>query len=134
MSIIPAPVLLESRDGEHTLVDQVRIACEGKGTDAVGQYLANFLEDRYELQADVEVAEPSGLSCVLLNRVTEPLDSLANLPVPSEAYELEVTEVAIIIRAMENHGLFNGVQTLIQLLPAAATLDAISLQCVKASL
>jgi len=30
--------------------------------------------------------------------------------------------------------LFNGVQTLIQLLPAAATLDAISLQCVKASL
>ena len=137
MSIIPAPVLLESRDGEHTLVDQVRIACEGKGTDAVGQYLAIFLEDMYELQADVEVAEPSGLSCdgdILLTRVTEPLDSLANLAVPSEAYELEVTEVAIIIRAMENHGLFNGVQTLIQLLPAAATLDAISLQCVKASL
>ncbi|KAL0047678.1 hypothetical protein WJX82_009126 [Trebouxia sp. C0006] len=134
MSIIPAPVLLESRDGEHTLVDQVRIACEGKGTDAVGQYLAIFLEDMYELQADVEVAEPSGLSCdgdILLTRVTEPLDSLANLAVPSEAYELEVTEVAIIIRAMENHGLFNGVQTLIQLLPAAATLEAISLQCVK---
>ena len=134
MSIIPAPLLLESRGGEHTLVDQVRIACEGKGTNAVGQYLANFLEERYELQADVDTAEPSGSLCdgdIFLTRVAEPLASLATLAVPSEAYELEVTEAAIVIRAMENHGLFNGVQTLMQLLPAAATLDAISLQCVK---
>jgi len=135
MGIIPAPLVFESLEGEHTLVDQVRIACEGKGTDAVGQYLADYLEERYELQADVDVAEPSGSTCegdVVLTRVSEPIDSLANLAVPSEAYELEVTEFAINIRAMENHGLFNGVQTLIQLLPAAATLDAISLQCVKA--
>lgn len=134
MGVIPAPLIFESMEGEHTLVDQVNIACEGKGADAVGRYLAEFLEDRYELQADVDTTEPSGSSCdgdIVLTRVSKPLDSLADLAVPSEAYELEVTDVAIVIRAMENHGLFNGVQTLMQLLPASATLDAISLQCVK---
>ena len=135
MGVIPAPLIFQSMEGEHTLVDQVNIACEGKGADAVGRYLAEFLEDRYELQADVDITEPSGSSCdgdIVLTRVSEPLDSLADLAVPSEAYELEVTDVAIVIRAMENHGLFNGVQTLMQLLPASATLDAISMQCVKA--
>lgn len=135
MSIIPAPLFVENREGQHTLVDQVRIACDGKGTDAVGQYLADHLELRYEHQSGVDIAEPSssaGAGDILLTRVTEPLESLADLAVPSEAYELEVAEDGIFIRALENHGLFNGVQTLIQLLPATATLDALSLQCVKA--
>lgn len=135
MGIIPAPLFVENREGQHTLVDQVRIACDGKGTDAVGQYLADHLEYRYEHQASVDIAEPSssaGDGDILLTRVTEPLASLADLAVPSEAYELEVAEDCIVIRALENHGLFNGVQTLIQLLPATATLDALSLQCVKA--
>lgn len=134
MGVIPAPLAYERGDGEHTLVDQVNITCEGKGSDAVGRYLADLLEERYELQADVDVASPSGAGHdgdIQLTRVVEPLDSLANLSVPSEAYELEITDDAIAIRAMENHGLFNGVQTLIQLLPAAATIDAITLQCVK---
>lgn len=135
MCIIPAPLFVESKEGQHTLVDQVRIACDGKGTDSVGQYLADYLEDRYELQAAIDIAEPAssvGDGDILLTRVTEPLESLADLAVPSEAYELEIAEDGIVIRALENHGLFNGVQTLIQLLPATATLDAISLQCMKA--
>lgn len=135
MSIIPAPLFVESKEGQHTLVDQIRIACDGKGTDAVGHYLADYLEDKYELQASIDIAEPSssaGDGDILLLRVTEPLESLADMAVPSEAYELEIAEDGIVIRALENHGLFNGVQTLIQLLPATATLDALSLQCVKA--
>ena len=134
MSIIPAPLLVESKEGQHTLVDQVCIACDGKGTDAVGQYLADYLEDRFELQASVDIAEPSdaaGEGDIVLCRVTDPIDSLADTPVPGEAYELEVAEDGIVIRALETHGLFNGVQTLIQLLPATATLEALSLQCVK---
>ena len=134
MSIIPAPLFVENREGQHNLVDQVRIACDGKGTDAVGQYLADQLELRYEHQAGVDIAEPSDSASagdILLTRVTESLESLGDMAVPSEAYELEVAEDSV-IRAIENHGLFNGVQTLIQLLPATATLDALSLQCVKA--
>ena len=130
MSMIPAPVSVESRKGQHTLNDQVRITCDGKGIDAVGQYLAKHLAERYEIQADVG-SDAAGDGGITLSRLTEPVDSLANMAVPSEAYELEVAESSIAIRALENHGLFNGVQTLIQLLPAAATLDAVSLQCVK---
>lgn len=135
MSIIPAPLFVENREGQHTLVDQVRIACDGKGTDAVGQYLADQLELRYEHQAGVDIAEPSHSASagdILLTRVTDSLESLGDMAVPGEAYELEVAEDSIVIRAIENHGLFNGVQTLIQLLPATATLDALSLPCVKA--
>lgn len=135
MSIIPAPLFVESKEGQHTLVDQVRIACDGKGTDSVGQYLADYLEDRYELQAGIDIAEPASSvrdGDILLARVTEPSESLADMAVPSEAYELEIAEDGIVIRALENHGLFNGVQTLIQLLPATPTLDALSLQCMKA--
>lgn len=133
MSIIPAPHVIDLKPGQLTLADQVYIACEGKGADGVGHYLAQHLEQRFELDTDVESVESPSCSYdggILLSRVAGP-HKLSELSVPSEAYELEITADAIVVRALECHGLFNGVQTLIQLLPANSSLDAISLRCLR---
>lgn len=132
MSIIPAPHAVELKPGRLTLPDQVSIACEGKGADAVGRYLAEHLEERYEIPTDLECIEAPSCSydgSILLSRVAGP-HKLSELSVPGEAYELEVTPDGIVIRALECHGLFNGVQTLIQLLPATSSLDAVALRCI----
>lgn len=133
MSIVPAPQFVNARQGELTLGEQVYIACSGKGADGVGRYLAEHLEERYELETDVDSVESPSCSYdggILLSRVAGP-HKLSELSVPGEAYELEVTPDGIVIRALECHGLFNGVQTLIQLLPATSSLDAISVQCME---
>ena len=133
MSIIPAPQFADVRSGHFTLSDQVYIACEGKGADTVGRFLAEHLEERFELDTEVESLEAPSCSYdggISLSRVTGP-HNLSELSVPNEAYELEVTPDGIALRALECHGLFNGVQTLIQLLPAKSSLNAISLRCIR---
>ena len=49
--------------------------------------------------------------------VEDGLESLSRLPNPREAYRLSITKNQILIQAQAAHGLFNGVQTLLQLLP-----------------
>ena len=133
MSIIPAPQFAEVRSGHFTLSDHVYIACEGKGVDAVGRFLAEHLEERFEFDTELESLEAPSCSYdggIFLSRVAGP-HKLSELSVPNEAYELEVTPDGIAVRALECHGLFNGVQSLIQLLPAKSSLDAISLLCIR---
>lgn len=133
MSIIPAPYSVDLRPGRLTLSDQVYIACEGKGADGVGRYLAEHLGERFDLHTDVDSVESPSCSYdrgILLSRIAAP-HKLSELSVPSEAYELAITPDGVVIRAIECHGLFNGVQTLLQLFPTTPSLDAISLQCIR---
>ena len=53
--------------------------------------------------------------------------------VASEVYELEVSEAGVLITAQEAHGLFNGVQSLVQLLPPTPMQENIRLSCLKVS-
>ena len=47
----------------------------------------------------------------------------------AEAYQLDVAEAGIRITGLTPHGLFNGVQTLLQLLPASAGSEDVQLDC-----
>ena len=49
--------------------------------------------------------------------VQQDLEFLERLPNPKEAYRLTVTDNQVLIEAQAAHGLFNGVQTFLQLLP-----------------
>ena len=60
------------------------------------------------------------------------LESLSKLPNSREAYRLSSTDSGILIQAQAAHGLFNGVQTLLQLLPPTEGQD-IQLENMQAS-
>ena len=58
--------------------------------------------------------------------------SLDGLPHIDEAYEMRIDEAGIAIRAQKPHGLFNGVISLMQLLPPYAEMSGdIRLDCME---
>ncbi len=72
---------------------------------------------------------------ILLSVESEGVPSLEGLPHVEEAYNLQITDMGIAIRASAAHGLFNGVISLLQLLPPCAPMnDDIRLECMEARL
>ena len=139
--LIPRPVHVRSLPGHCALPPHTVIACQGEHAPGMARYLAGFLEAlglRVDLQtsgdaaggsASSETALPNGPRIMLAHEPGS-VDALAGLPHTDEGYELSVTEAGVTVSALAPHGLFNGVVSLLQLLPATAPLDAhIALDC-----
>lgn len=71
-------------------------------------------------------------SCAIKLSVQPDLPTLSQLPNSMEAYKLSINEKQIHIQARASHGLFNGVQTLQQLLPPTPR-DSNQLECLQVS-
>ena len=133
--LIPRPVHVRSLPGHCALPSHTVIACQGEHAPGIARYLADFLEAlglHVELRtaddiaggsASTETALPNGPRIMLAHEPGS-VDALAGLPHADEGYELIVTEAGVAVSALAPHGLFNGVVSLLQLLPAAAPLDA----------
>lgn len=71
---------------------------------------------------------------ILLSCEADGVASLEGFPHIDEAYEMHINEAGIAIRAEKPHGLFNGVISLMQLLPPYAQMSGdIKLDCVEVS-
>ena len=71
---------------------------------------------------------------VMLSCDAEGVASLEGLPHIEEAYEMRISGAGISIRAQKPHGLFNGVMSLMQLLPPYAQMSGdIRLDCMEVS-
>ena len=71
---------------------------------------------------------------VMLSCDADGVASLEGLPHIDEAYEMRITGAGIAIRAQKPHGLFNGVMSLMQLLPPYAQMSGdIKLDCMEVS-
>lgn len=71
---------------------------------------------------------------ILLSVESEGVPSIEGLPHVHEAYDMRITDMGIAIRANGAHGLFNGVISLLQLLPPCAPMnDDIKLECMEAN-
>ena len=71
---------------------------------------------------------------ILLSCEGDGVASLEGLPHIDEAYEMHISEAGIAIRAQKSHGLFNGVISLMQLLPPYAQMSGdIKLDCMEVS-
>lgn len=68
------------------------------------------------------VPQYAGLGSIILdsNCNSDDLHLLVN---SEEAYKLSITQTQVIVKALSAHGLFNGVQSLIQKLPAKPSSD-----------
>ena len=109
--IVPAPVTATATAGvTFTLRPDTVISTD---TPAVGEYLAAVLRRSTGFALPVRPAgagTPNGIALLL---------SGAPAATADEGYQLDVTGKAVVLRARKAAGLFEGVQTLRQLLPPA---------------
>ncbi len=112
-SLVPVPVSVQARAGvTHTLTAATKIYAAPAAKD-VGTFLAGVLRPStgYPLPVSDATGTPSdGVSLLL---------SGAPGTVGRQGYQLDVAANAVVLRANTPEGLFAGVQTLRQLLPAA---------------
>ncbi|GAA0385089.1 beta-N-acetylhexosaminidase [Acrocarpospora corrugata] len=108
--VVPVPVSTQPSAAVYTLPSGASIFTEPGSAD-VGTYLAGILRRStgYALPIAAAGQPTSGISLLL---------SGADPSVGAQGYQLDVTAAAVVLRAQTATGLFNGVQTLRQLLPA----------------
>ena len=115
-NLIPLPVSISEAGGTFTLTKETVIRVESSSDEmlAVGRYLAAALAAAVGIELPVEplAGEPQPGSIVLSTADADP--SLGQ-----EGYELTISPDTVTIEAPAPAGVFYGVQTLRQLLPAA---------------
>ncbi len=121
-TVIPRPVSVEPAGGTFTLTSQSGIYVEAatEETLAIGEYLAEKLRPStgYELPVQGGTGQP-GPSNILLSLAG------ADPGLGEEGYELTITPELVTVRADQPAGLFYGIQTIRQLLPASIDSDSV---------
>jgi len=123
MSIIPAPVSVKKATGEFVLSSETVLLADSVTNKAV-IFLAGYLQNKEMLHIKLKpnIAKNSAASSLVLTSA-----GTDNLPV--DGYRLTITPQQIII-AGKGAGLFYGIQTLIQLMPAQRG-AVVKLPCVQ---
>src|SRR6185312_15734803 len=109
VTIIPQPDRIETGQGSFALNRDVRIVAP---TDRRAQEIAAFLRDGIGKQSEMALRMGKAANQPRIELRIDP--SVQG----DEAYQLSVTPQGIVIAASDDRGLFWGVQTLLQLLPA----------------
>lgn len=110
--IIPKPVSLEKGQGEFTVKGKIKVYCS-PDVEPAGVYLLEKIDNAIPLKKkSLVVAEDFRGGRGDIQLYTDP-----SLDLPAEGYRLSVTPKNIIIAGRDYGGVFNGVQTLLQLFP-----------------
>lgn len=129
INIVPNPVVITPGQGEFIMMNSTRILIESDQPDVrrVAEYLSNILTTSTTYDIKVSEYSNNGTGHIRLiltedsffDETTHPaLLSNPTGPESIEAYSLVVKESGVTIAAKHPSGLFMGVQTLRQLLPA----------------
>lgn len=121
-AIIPAPVSLTAGEGQFELTEAVVIkvpAGQPKVND-IANYLVNKLHPAtgFKLKYSESAGDPN---------IEMILNEKRDAVIGKEGYELKTTADKVVIKANEAAGLFYGVQTLLQLLPAEIESDTLEI-------
>src|SRR6266536_1144750 len=127
LAVVPAPVAVRvSRGTEFTLARSTRILTSPGSAEAerIGAYLAGLLRPSTGYPLPVTAATAGGTGegdgiWLQITRNDQLSDEAREDPESDEGYELRVTGASVTLRASRPEGLFRGVQTLRQLLPAS---------------
>ncbi len=112
-AVLPAPVSATPEPGHQFQLTPGTVLHAQAGSGDAANYLADLLRRSTGYRLPVvpaRAAAPTGVSLLL---------SGADPQVGEQGYQLDVSDKAVVIRARSGAGLFAGVQTLHQLLPAA---------------
>lgn len=109
LGIIPAPVSVTQRSGSFTLSASTVLVASGEQAEDVAKMFNHFLEANYGFT--LNVVEQGGAK----NTISF---SVQNGVAPKEGYALAITKNSITVQGADAPGLFHGLQSIIQLLPA----------------
>ena len=114
-NIIPKPVSITPAGGSFTLTDRSDIYVKGESPELlqIGQYLADRLNPSTGFGLEVKTTEKDLVRGKILLALSDNDPELGD-----EGYELVIDEKSVRLTANKPAGLFYGVQTLRQLLPA----------------
>ena len=110
LPLIPQPTKIEMTQGSFTLNSKTVIQ-----TTHFSSFEAQFLKDNIQVQMglNLEISDVFYSKNVIKLQLKTPDTTYFN----KEAYELLVSKNEIIVSAFDPHGLFYGVQTLLQMIP-----------------
>lgn len=118
-AVIPAPVSMVSTPGSFQIGANTAIAVRGPERAVnVGKFLADLLRPATGYPLPVVSRGPAGAQSISLRITTDG-------ELTGEAYLLDVSAGSVVLRAGTPEGLFRGVQTLRQLLPAKVEHDSV---------
>jgi hexosaminidase len=117
ISIIPEPVKITENQGVFELTDKTVIAAGGR-LGALGEMLSDYLSGPVGFYIKVAADTRHNESFIQL-KLNDKLDSLGD-----EGYRLTVDKNKVLIESAADAGIFYGMQTLRQLLPAAIYREA----------
>lgn len=111
LDIVPRPVSEKVRAGEFVIMSDFKIVLveEDEGARLVADHMAAYLKKSTGINADIIVGAPGFNTLCLQNGVSG---------IEPEGYQLTVRPDGIVLKAHDGAGLFYGVQTLLQMLPA----------------
>jgi hexosaminidase len=111
--IIPEPVSVQTEQGNFQLSKDTRIISIGEQTTGIARMLAGMLDESTGLRLAVGKTNP-GMN---EHSIVLELNKVNNAALGDEGYTLDVSPDKVVIAANQAHGLFYGIQTLMQLLP-----------------
>lgn len=112
INITPKPLLLEqTSDNHYVLSNKTALYLSDQSLEPVSSYFIEKIKTATGLKPKIKVGEPSATDFISLTLVSD-------IDVNEEGYLLESTENGVTVKAKTPHGIFYGMQTLFQLLPA----------------
>lgn len=119
-NVIPQPEKMELRAGHFTLGSKTAIVCDSQ-TRQEAEYLAELLRIPTGFELPIrEAASGEAVDCVVLSTVSN------REQLGQEGYKLEVSAERVLVEAPTSTGVFYGIQTLRQLLPAAVESECLT--------
>jgi hexosaminidase len=121
-NLIPKPVSVVSSGGTFDLTDQTDIYVIGESPELtqIAHFLADNLNRSTGLGIEVKNAKEVTSSGNIILSLTDQQPDLAE-----EGYEMTITDKSVKLMANKPAGLFHGIQTLRQLLPAKIEMNSI---------
>jgi len=119
ISVIPQPVSVTAAQGHFDLSSKtpILISEDTPQIRHIARYLSDKLYTATWMRGEIKTKQVSSDTSIVLDISTE------GTPDHEEGYLLTVTPAQVKIKARTSHGLFYGVQTLLQLLPPAIAFE-----------
>ena len=122
IAVIPKPAWIEEKRGEFEITSDFRVLVDGDNIEikAIGEYFTEKLSKAAGLKVPVTpLSNDTKSSLALVIKLTDTEKNLGR-----EGYQLNIKREKITLEAEKPAGLFYGIQTLLQLLPAEIESDS----------
>lgn len=110
--IIPQPVSVSLQNGEFVLNDKTRVIADSKSAD-IASLLAQMLNESFGFHFGSKKENASTQA----NSIALQINNKSDASLGNEGYNIHISSKKIILSANTSHGLFYGIQTLMQILP-----------------